>query len=53
MLSSSILAELVLSEAHHFEHFALELPKAIEQVGCRKEGDQSYHKNVQANHDFD
>ena len=33
MLSSSIPAELFLSEAHHFEHFALKLPKTIEQVG--------------------
>ena len=33
MLSSSIPAVLFLSEAHHFEHFALKSPKTIEQVG--------------------
>ena len=33
MLSSSIPAELFLSEANHFQHFALKSPKIIEQVG--------------------
>ena len=32
MLSSSTPAELFLSEAHHFEPFALKSPKAIGQV---------------------
>ena len=33
MLSSSIPAALFPSEAHHFEQFALQSPKTIEQVG--------------------
>ena len=33
MLSSSIPAELFLSEAHYFERFVLKSPKTIEQVG--------------------
>ena len=35
MLSSSIAAVLFLSEAHHFEHFALKLLKRIKQVAGR------------------
>ena len=36
MLSSSIPAELFLSEAHHFEHFALKSPKTIDQDEGRR-----------------
>ena len=35
ILSNSIPALLLLSEAHHFEDFALKSPKTIEQVGQR------------------